>query len=86
MTHPQVFSQCKTTLEQNIRVLSNLGKENSSISACHETVEQKNPKHISDGGSILADIYGLTIIEDQLQDMRKLYQLLLVEHVLYNTI
>jgi arogenate dehydrogenase (NADP+), plant len=84
MTHPQVFAQCKTTLEQKyprLTKISGAGELIDHALVAKQLSGKKLPKHIAVmGSSILADIYGLTIIEDQLQDMQENYtSFLLVE-------
>jgi len=77
MTHPQVLAQCKTSLPQKYPHLRQTSGEGELID--HATVAKhlslhKLPKHVATMGSkVLADIYGLKIIEDNLQDAQENY-------------
>lgn len=84
MTHPQVLSQCKITLAQKYPHLHQTSGEGELID--HALVAKrlsvgKLPKHIATMGSkILADIYNLSIVEENLQDLQENYtSFLLVE-------
>lgn len=74
MTHPQVLSQCKNNLDEKYSLLNRVSGEGDLID--HSNVAKhlsKNmlPKNIATMGSnILAEIYGLKIIEDNLQDRK----------------
>ncbi len=77
MTHPQVLAQCKQTLAQKYPNLKQISGEKDLID--HAMVakylsENKLPKNIATMGSkVLAEIYNLRIIEDNLQDAKENY-------------
>jgi len=77
MTHPQVLGQCKQTLQQKYPHLKQTSGEGELID--HATVakflsEGKLPANIATMGSkVLADLYDLDIIEDNLQDLHENY-------------
>ena len=77
MSHPQVFAQCKETLSKKYPHLKQTSGYRELID--HAVVarylsEKKLPKHIATMGSkILAKLYDLKIIEDNLQDARENY-------------
>lgn len=77
MTHPQVLAQCKETLSKKYLNLKKTSGERELID--HSMVakylsEDKLPKTIATMGSkILAKIYNLQIIEDNLQDAKENY-------------
>lgn len=77
MTHPQVLAQCKQTLLQKYPQLlqtSGKGELIDHALVAKELNEKKLPKHIATMGSkILAKIYDLQIIEDNLQDLNQNY-------------
>lgn len=84
MAHPQVFAQCKETLIQKYHHLKLTQGEGELIDhalVAKHLSEKKLPKHIATMGSkILAEIYGLTIVEENLQDSNNNYtSFLLVE-------
>ncbi|HZE86713.1 MAG TPA: prephenate dehydrogenase/arogenate dehydrogenase family protein [Methylomirabilota bacterium] len=84
MTHPQVLAQCQQTLKQKYQNLQQTSGERELIDhalVAKELSEGKLAKHIATMGSkILAEIYGLTIVEDNLQDLKENYtSFLLVE-------
>ncbi|MGI8419878.1 MAG: prephenate dehydrogenase/arogenate dehydrogenase family protein [Candidatus Levyibacteriota bacterium] len=84
MAHPQVFAQCKETLMQKYPQLKQTSGEGELIDhalVAKHLAEKKLPKNIATMGSkILADIYGLTIIEENLQDSKNNYtSFLLIE-------
>ncbi len=74
MTHPQVLSQCKNNLDEKYPFLNKISGEGDLVD--HSNVAKhlsKNmlPKNIATMGSnILTEIYGLKIIEDNLQDRK----------------
>lgn len=74
MTHPQVLSQCKINLDQKYPILKRTSGEGDLID--HSNVakylsKNKLSKNIAVMGSnILAEIYDLKIIEDNLQDRK----------------
>lgn len=77
MTHPQVLAQCKGTLAKKYPNLKQTSGEKELIDhavvAKHLSAD-KLPKHIATMGSkVLAGIYGLQIIEDNLQDAKENY-------------
>lgn len=77
MTHPQVLAQCKTTLAKKYPNLKQTSGEKELID--HAVIaklmsENKLPKDIATMGSkVLAQIYDLLIIEDNLQDAKENY-------------
>lgn len=84
MAHPQVFAQCKDTLAQkypHLKLQPGEGELIDHALVAKHLSEKKLDKHIAVMGSkILADIYGLTIVEENLQDSNNNYtSFLLVE-------
>lgn len=77
MTHPQVLAQCKMSLQQKYPHLiqtSGKGKFVDHALVAKSLSEKKLPKNIAVmGSSILAKIYNLKIIEDNLQDSNENY-------------
>ncbi len=77
MTHPQVLAQCRISLTQkypNLRLTSGTGELIDHALVARNLSEGKLPKDIATMGStILAEIYGLAIIEDNLQDSKENY-------------
>jgi arogenate dehydrogenase (NADP+) len=77
MSHPQVFAQCKNTLEQkypNLEQTSGQGELIDHALVAKQLSEGKLPKEVATMGSkILAELYGLHIVEDNLQDLNKNY-------------
>lgn len=77
MSHPQVFAQCKQTLMKKYPDLKQISGERELID--HAMVakylsENKLGKHIATMGSrVLAELYDLKIIEDNLQDAKENY-------------
>ena len=77
MSHPQVFAQCRDTLFKKYPHLNKISGEKELID--HAVVakylsEGKLPKHVATMGSkVLAQLYGLKIIEDNLQDAEENY-------------
>ena len=77
MSHPQVFAQCKDTLSKKYPHLKQTSGEGELID--HAVVakhlsEGQLPKHIATMGSkVLAKLYDLKIIEDNLQDATENY-------------
>lgn len=75
MSHPQVLAQCKNTLAQKYPHLEQTSGEGEMID--HALVakalsEKKLPKNIATMGSkVLAELYGLKIIEENLQDLKE---------------
>lgn len=77
MTHPQVLAQCQQTLPQKYPHLKQTsGKKeliDQSMVARHLS-QKKLPKHIATMGSkVLAKLYDLQVIEDNLQDAKENY-------------
>lgn len=72
MSHPQVFAQCKTTLLKKYPHLKQISGEKELIDharVAKHLSENKLPKTIAIMGSkVLASLYNLQIIEDNLQD------------------
>lgn len=77
MTHPQVLAQCKDTLIKKFPYLKQTSGEKELID--HAVVakllsEGKLPKNVATMGSkVLANLYNLKIIEDNLQDAKENY-------------
>ena len=77
MTHPQVIAQCKKTLAKKYPSLKHTAGENEMIDpamVAKYLAEKKLPKNVATIGSkIIADIYGLRVVEDNLQDAKENY-------------
>lgn len=77
MTHPQVLKQCGQTLKKkypHLKKASGKGNLVDHAEVAKQLSEQKLPKTIATMGSkVLAKLYGLTIIEDNLQDAAENY-------------
>lgn len=77
MAHPQVFAQCKRTLPKkypNLKLTHGSGNLIDHANVAKELGAKKLPKHIATMGSkVLADLYGLKVVEDNLQDARENY-------------
>lgn len=77
MTHPQVLAQCKATLANKYPHLKQTSGEKELID--HAVVakylsENKLPKYMATMGSkILAKLYNLQVVEDNLQDAKENY-------------
>lgn len=77
MTHPQVLAQCKSTLAQKYPHLEQTSGDGELID--HATVAKhlaagKLPKNVATMGSkVLAELYDLKIVEDNLQDAQENY-------------
>ncbi|HSW47734.1 MAG TPA: prephenate dehydrogenase/arogenate dehydrogenase family protein [Candidatus Saccharimonadales bacterium] len=82
MTHPQVLAQCKTNLSEkypNLKQTSGEGELIDHALVAKHLSEGKIAKNIGTMGSkILAEIYGLQIVEDNLQDLAKNFTSFLV--------
>jgi prephenate dehydrogenase len=84
MTHPQVLAQCKQTLAQKYQQLiqtSGKGRMVDHAAVARDLGSSKLPKHVATMGSkVLAELYDLKIVEDNLQDLKENYtSFLLVE-------
>lgn len=77
MTHPQVLAQCKDTLARKYPHLRKTSGKKELIDhavVARHLSEKRLPKNIATMGSkVLADLYNLQIIEDNLQDSRENY-------------
>ncbi|HCB22524.1 hypothetical protein A3H81_01420 [Candidatus Daviesbacteria bacterium RIFCSPLOWO2_02_FULL_38_18] len=77
MTHPQVFAQCKDTLLKkypNLKQISGKGELIDQAIVTKYLSAGKLPKNMATMGSkILARIYNLKIVEDNLQDSKENY-------------
>ncbi len=77
MTHPQVLAQCKNNLEKkypNIGKISGEGEFMDPAFVAQKMSERKLPKNIATMSTkVLASIYDLTIVEDNLQDVQENY-------------
>ena len=75
MAHPQVFAQCNETLKQkypNLKQTSGVGELIDHALVAKQLNENKLPKNIATMGSkILAELYDLTVVEDNLQDAKQ---------------
>jgi arogenate dehydrogenase (NADP+), plant len=77
MAHPQVFAQCKRTLPEkypHLKLTSGEGDLIDHAEVAKRLGAKKLPKHVATMGSkVLAELYGLKIIEDNLQDAQENY-------------
>lgn len=77
MSHPQVFAQCQHTLPQkypHLQLTSGEGELIDHANVAKQMAAHKLPKHIATMGSkVLAEIYNLKIVEDNLQDAQENY-------------
>lgn len=77
MSHPQVFAQCKDTLLSkypHLKQISGKGELIDQAMVAKHLSENKLPKTIATMGSkVLAKLYDLKIIEDNLQDAKENY-------------
>lgn len=77
MSHPQVFAQCKNTLSQKYPQFTQTPGKGELIDhanvAKHLAQHMLPPSTAVMGSKILADIYDLTLIEDNLQDANENY-------------
>jgi prephenate dehydrogenase len=77
MSHPQVFAQCKRMLKQkypNLKQVSGDAELIDHALVAKQLSEGKLPKNIATMGSkILAELYNLDIVEDNLQDLKENY-------------
>lgn len=77
MTHPQVLAQCKDTLARKYSYLQQTSGEDEFIDqsmVAKYLSEKRLPKTIAIiGNKVLADLYDLQIIEDNLQDAKENY-------------
>ncbi len=75
MTHPQILAQCKSTLLQKYPHLKLTSGKRALIDqafVAKQLTLKKLPKNIATiGSNVLADLYGLTVIEDNLQDAKE---------------
>jgi prephenate dehydrogenase len=73
MTHPQVLAQCRSTLASkypNLRQTSGEGDLIDHAKVAELIASGEVPPNIATmGSSVLANIYGLRVIEDNLQDL-----------------
>jgi prephenate dehydrogenase len=77
MSHPQVFAQCKSTLMQkypDFKQVSGKAELIDHALVAQKLSEGKLPKNVATMGSkILAELYNLHIVEDNLQDLKENY-------------
>jgi prephenate dehydrogenase len=77
MAHPQVFAQCKSTLARkypHLELTSGKGELIDHANVAKQLGAHKLPKNVATMGSkVLADLYGLKIVEDNLQDAKENY-------------
>ncbi len=82
MTHPQVLAQCRKTLAQKYPHLTQTSGEGELIDhalVAKQLSEGKLPKNTATMGSkILAKLYSLKIVEDNLQDLQENYTSFLI--------
>ena len=86
MSHPQALAQCKKTLAKKYGKLKQASGHKELIDqaqVARRLSEKRLPKNIAVLGSrILADIYGLKIIEENLQDAKENYtSFMMVERI-----
>ena len=77
MSHPQVFKQCKNTLAEKygrLKLTSGSGDLVDAAKVAEELGAKRLPTNVATMGSArLAEIYGLKIVEDNLQDLQENY-------------
>lgn len=77
MAHPQVFAQCKSTLAKkypDLELTSGEGELIDHANVAKQLGAHKLPKEVATMGSkVLAELYGLNIVEDNLQDAAENY-------------
>lgn len=77
MAHPQVFAQCREALKQKypqLKLVSGKGVLIDHAKVAEQLGKKLLPKHTATMGSkALASLYGLTVIEDNLQDLKDNY-------------
>lgn len=86
LTHPQVIAQCKTTLAKKYPQLEQKVGEGEFVDpafVARQLSEKKLPKNIATMSSkVLAQIYGLDIVETDMQDKKDNFTtFLLVERI-----
>ena len=65
-SHPQIIAQCRGWLGQNFREIQPI--EMSSSAAAAQVAAQEEGSAVL-GGSLLAELYGLTLLEQSIQDI-----------------
>ncbi|MDF1860623.1 MAG: prephenate dehydratase [Verrucomicrobiales bacterium] len=65
-SHPQIIAQCRAWLGKNFHEIQPVEKSSSAVAA---EVAANEPHSAVLGGSLLADMYGLTILEQSIQDI-----------------
>jgi arogenate dehydrogenase (NADP+) len=82
MSHPQVFAQCKRTLPEkypHLVLTSGKGELIDHANVAKQMAAKKLPKNVATMGSkVLAELYGLKVVEDNLQDAQENYTSFLV--------
>ena len=77
MAHPQVFAQCRDTLPKkypHLKLTSGEGELIDHANVAKQLAAGKLPKNVATMGSkVLASIYGLKVVEDNLQDAKENY-------------
>ncbi len=77
MTHPQVLAQCRRTLLEkypNLKQVSGQGRLIDHALVAEKLGKGELPKSVATMGSkVLASLYNLKIIEDNLQDLKENY-------------
>jgi chorismate mutase/prephenate dehydratase len=65
-SHPQIIAQCRGWLGRNFREIQPIEKSSSAAAA---EVAAKEPGAAVLGGALLAELYGLEILERSIQDL-----------------
>jgi len=65
-SHPQILAQCRGWLGKNFPKIQPVEKSSSAVAA---EIAREEPGAAVLGGSLLADLYGLTILERSIQDL-----------------
>jgi prephenate dehydratase len=77
MSHPQVFAQCRDNLLEkysHLKLVSGQGKLIDQSRVAEQLKKKKLPKNIATMGSkIIAKVYGLKMVEEDLQDVSENY-------------
>lgn len=64
-SHPQIIAQCRNWLNLNFREIQPIEKSSSAAAA---EIAAKEPNAAVLGGSLLAELYGLRVLEESIQD------------------
>lgn len=75
MAHPQVFRQCQVNLAAKYGRLKQVSGSGNLIDSAHAAEQLAlgalSPNHAVMGSHILAELFGLKIVEDNLQDLKE---------------